>query len=214
MSTLIETITPRRQQKEERREQILDAAVRVFSEKGFAGASMRDISREVGVTEGLIYHYFEGKDQLLYSCWKERSWRASLEKILAESAGIPLQDVLTEMIRDFVGTLRSNSDMVRICSNEMQHHPEMREFHTQRIEDNGNLIGDFLRGRQEIGEIRSDVDVHTPAFLLMGAAYSLFMVWGNLCDEEWSQRVDGLLMNGIGVVMHGISPKIELIGAH
>ena len=206
MTTLIETATPRRQQKEERREQILDAAVRIFSDKGFAGASMRDISREVGVTEGLLYHYFEGKDQLLYSCWKERSWRASLEKILAESEGIPLRDVLTAMIRDFVNTLRSNSDMVRICSNEMQHNPEMREFHTQRIEDNGNLIGDFLRGRQSLGEIRSNVDVKAPALLLMGSAYSLFMVWGNSSDDDWRQRVEVLLSSGIEVVMFGISP--------
>ena len=207
MPTTTESNTPRRQQKEERREQILDAAVRIFSGKGFAGASMRDISREVGVTEGLLYHYFESKDQLLYTCWKERSWRASLEKILAESEGIPLQYVLTAMIKDFVFTLRKNADMVRICTNEMQHNPEMRKFHTEHIEDNSNLIGDFLRGRQALGEIRNDVDVHTPSFLLMGAAHSLFVVWGHLEDEAWKDKVSGLLTNGIDIVMNGIAPN-------
>lgn len=209
MTFIAEPRITRRQNKEERREQILDAAVHIFSDKGFAGASMRDIAREVGVTEGLLYHYFEGKDQLLYTCWKERSWRASLEKILAESEGIPLQEVLRAMIADFTQSLRDNADMVRICSNEMQHNPEMREFHTQRIEDNGKLIADFLRARQATGEIRPDVDVYTPAFLLMGSAYSLFSVWGHSDEAQWSARVDDLLKNGIYVVMFGISPTSD-----
>src|SRR5436305_1620134 len=102
---------PRRQQKEERREQILDATLRVFSEKGYSGASMRDIAREVGVTEGLLYHYFESKEQLMNACWKERSWRAQLEKILAGAEGVPLDQVLREMIGNFLETLRKNSAM-------------------------------------------------------------------------------------------------------
>ena len=75
---MTETV-PRRQQAEERREQILDAAIRIFCEKGFAGTTIRDIAREVGVTEGLLYHYFESKDQLEQACWRERTWRAELE---------------------------------------------------------------------------------------------------------------------------------------
>src|SRR5438105_1311581 len=102
---MMESVGPRRQQAEERREQILDAALRIFSEKGFAGASIRDISREVGVTEGLIYHYFENKEQLEQACWKERSWHAHLERIVANSTGVPLRDVLRDLITDFLLTL-------------------------------------------------------------------------------------------------------------
>src|SRR5215216_2785066 len=108
----------RRQQAEERREQILDAALRIFSEKGFAGASIRDIAREVGVTEGLLYHYFESKEQLLDTCWRERTWRAHLERILAEAGGKPVQQVLSELISDFLQTLRENGEMVRMCASE------------------------------------------------------------------------------------------------
>src|SRR5919107_3191422 len=48
-----------------RREQILEAATRVFAEKGFRRATTRDVARTAGVSEGTIYNYFKNKDALL-----------------------------------------------------------------------------------------------------------------------------------------------------
>ncbi len=50
---------------EDRREQIIDAAMKVFSQKGFLRATNKDIAREAGITPGLIYYYFENKEALL-----------------------------------------------------------------------------------------------------------------------------------------------------
>jgi AcrR family transcriptional regulator len=198
---------PRRQQKEERREQILDATLRVFSEKGYSGASMRDIAREVGVTEGLLYHYFESKEQLMNACWKERSWRAQLEKILAGAEGVPLDQVLREMIGNFLETLRKNSAMVRLCASEMQHNAEMAAGHVERIEDNKRLIRGFLQARQAAGEIRPDVCLDTPSGILMGCAYSMFLLWGDSEQSVWEEHSRSLVEHGVDVIMNGISPR-------
>ena len=48
-----------------RREQILEAATRVFAEKGFRRATTREVAREAGVSEGTIYNYFDDKDALM-----------------------------------------------------------------------------------------------------------------------------------------------------
>jgi len=58
---------------EDRREQIMDAALRVFAQKGFTRATNREIAREAGVTSGLIYHYFDSKDALLKTIIEQRS---------------------------------------------------------------------------------------------------------------------------------------------
>ena len=50
---------------EERRRQILDAAVRAFAEKGYHACRVSDIAEEAGVAYGLVYHYFESKDAVL-----------------------------------------------------------------------------------------------------------------------------------------------------
>ena len=58
---------------EDRREQIIDAAMRVFAQKGFMKATNKDVAREAGITPGLIYYYFESKEALLKAVLEERS---------------------------------------------------------------------------------------------------------------------------------------------
>ncbi|GIP40567.1 TetR family transcriptional regulator [Paenibacillus sp. J31TS4] len=50
--------------REERREQILEAALEVFARKGFVGTKASDISKYSGLSHGLTYHYFESKDEI------------------------------------------------------------------------------------------------------------------------------------------------------
>jgi AcrR family transcriptional regulator len=59
---------------EERRNQILDAAARLFARKGYKGATIREIAREAGVAEGTIYNYFDSKHDLLISLPQRISW--------------------------------------------------------------------------------------------------------------------------------------------
>src|SRR5579859_6622086 len=58
---------------EDRRDQIIDAAMRVFAQKGFAKATNKDVAREAGITPGLIYYYFESKEALLTAIIENRS---------------------------------------------------------------------------------------------------------------------------------------------
>lgn len=199
---------PRRQQAEERREQILDAAIRIFCEKGFAGTTIRDIAREVGVTEGLLYHYFESKEALENACWKERTWRAELERILNAAEGKPVEAVLREIVTDFLGTLRRHAPLVRMNAAESLRNPELKAEHLAKIEDNHLRLVGFLRERQANGELRQDADVSTGAGLLMGCSYSCFLLWGGLDDQAWDNKVRDLANSGVDVVMRGISPGL------
>jgi len=55
------------------RERILDAALAVFSERGFEGGTIRQIAHKAGVAEGLIYHYFSNKEALLGELMRRES---------------------------------------------------------------------------------------------------------------------------------------------
>lgn len=198
-------IAPRRQQAEERREQILDAALRVFSQKGFAGASIRDIAREVGITEGLIYHYFESKDHLLEACWKERSWHSHVERILSDADGKPVEQVLKAIVSDFLDTLQEHGQNIRMCIAEMQRNKEMAAEQIERIEQTSGLIHAFLQSRQDAGELRAGVNVATAAGLLLGCAHSLFLMWGDTDLERWDRMSRDLVEHGVHTVLHGIA---------
>ena len=55
---------------EEKRLKILDATLKLISEKGFHGTAMSKVAKEAGVSAGIIYHYFENKDELILELYK------------------------------------------------------------------------------------------------------------------------------------------------
>jgi AcrR family transcriptional regulator len=96
----VETRTPRRRVgRAEREQQILDAAVAVFSERGFQNASMDAVAERVGVTKPVLYTHFGSKDGLLLACIA-RARSELLEVTTAAAAAAPNPE---EMLRQ--GTL-------------------------------------------------------------------------------------------------------------
>ena len=61
---MTEAPTKREQVREERRQQILEAALKVFTQKGFHAANVSDVAAQAGVSQGTIYWYFDSKDEL------------------------------------------------------------------------------------------------------------------------------------------------------
>ena len=83
---------------EEKRRLLLDAAVRVFARKGYHASRVGDIAEEAGVAHGLLYHYFDSKEDVLRSVFRE-TWRALIETIESvEEAGDP-HPMLTSLRR-------------------------------------------------------------------------------------------------------------------
>ena len=80
----ITVVKTRAQQREETRERIVEAAIECFAERGFRGASTREIARRAGTNQGLITYHFRSKDEL---------WRAAADRIFG-----PLQTSLGERL--------------------------------------------------------------------------------------------------------------------
>lgn len=60
----------RQEQKDERRNEILGAALELFVEKGYSGTKISDIAKKAGMSAGLMFHYFESKEQLYLALLK------------------------------------------------------------------------------------------------------------------------------------------------
>ena len=70
----------------DKRRKILDAAIRVFARQGFHATRVSDIADEAGVAYGLVYHYFNSKDEVLNELFAER-WSLLLAAIEEADAG-------------------------------------------------------------------------------------------------------------------------------
>jgi AcrR family transcriptional regulator len=93
--------------RDERKEQIIAAAVKVFARRGIIGTKMSMIAAEAGISHGLLYHYFESKDELFTTLvqWAMAEAGAAMKSVY-DLPGTPIDKIriLTEEILDESGT--------------------------------------------------------------------------------------------------------------
>ena len=143
----------RREQAEWRRERLLDAALQVFAEKGTDGASVKDIAAAAGVTQGLLYHYFEGKDALIETL-RERGFLSSFGRCSRPAAGRPAAVTLPEVVREYRAVLAENTRLVSVffsASNNRHVRAAMLEF----VAEGQRLLSEYLNARIAAGELRA-----------------------------------------------------------
>lgn len=125
---------------EDRREQILDAAMHVFAEKGFARATNKDIARRAGITPGLIYHYFESKEALLMSIVENRSPLKIEGTFSSEMLALPAETLFRTIVmrvlsivetEDFVAFVRML--IPEMLNGESDLHAQFAPIFIQRI---------------------------------------------------------------------------------
>lgn len=123
---------------EDRREQILDAAMRVFAQKGFSKATNRDVAREAGITTGLIYYYFENKEALLQAVLETRSPAQLMTQITPEMLEQPPEVLLPMLVMRVLDIVESEQfvSIIRVILPEMLHNSDTSAITTtlfQRI---------------------------------------------------------------------------------
>ena len=161
---------------EEKRRQILDAAVRVFAHKGFHTSRVGDIAEEAGVAHGLLYHYFESKDQLLETVFHE-NWGVLLDRIRAvEETDEPATEQLRHVALILLRTWRHEPDVVRVVVREIARSPEVQERIGELVEPVDSIRRIVERGQAQ-GEFRAEIDAALAASIFYGAIDAILSGW-------------------------------------
>jgi TetR/AcrR family fatty acid metabolism transcriptional regulator len=176
---------------EEKRRQILDAAVRVFARKGFHASRVGDIAEDAGVAHGLLYHYFASKDEVLETIFRE-NWGVLVERIDAVvESNEPARDQLRHVSAILLRTWKHEPDVVRVVVREIARSPEVQERIGELVKPIGAIRRIIERG-QESGEFRRDLDPSIAAVVFYGGIDELLTGWvlGRLlADVETAERV-------------------------
>ena len=144
----------RREQAEWRRERLLDAALEVFVSKGIDRATVKDIAQAAGVTPGLLYHYFDGKDTLLATLLEERSFLSKLRRQLAGATDRAATVVLPEMVRAYRQVLTENRGLVSLFFSAASTNRHARTAMGEFVAEGQRLLMDYLDARVAAGELR------------------------------------------------------------
>ena len=159
----------------DRREDILEASLHLFAERGFHGTSMRDIAREADITEGLIYHYFESKRDLFSAIIEEHSFLPLLRTLPDLASQLDLRGLLIVLARGFFDVLRNNTELTRLLLQEVQVFPEEKEaFFVDAVGQSVRELGSILEERMN-ERARSQVDPQIAARLFFNSLLALFV---------------------------------------
>jgi AcrR family transcriptional regulator len=161
---------------EDKRRQLLDAAVRVFARKGFHASRVGDIAEEAGVAHGLLYHYFKSKDQVLEAVFAE-NWNLLILRIESveetdESAADQLRHISAIVLRTWLHL----PDVVRVVIQEFGRSPELGERIGELTLPIDAIQRVIARGIEN-GEFRRDIDPVFAATVVYGAIDELLTGW-------------------------------------
>jgi AcrR family transcriptional regulator len=169
----------------DKRRLILDAAVRVFARQGFHTCRVSDIADEAGVAYGLVYHYFQSKDQVLDTLFLER-WDVLLEAIRETDArDIPARSKLEAIAGFIVDSYRHDPDLMKVIIVEVTRAANsFGAAHLAKISEAYGLIRDVVEKAQRSGEFRAAIPAEFAALAFYGAIEQVLTGWiFGLLDE-------------------------------
>lgn len=164
---------------EERRSQILEAALRCFAHQGYHQTTMEDIVEESGLSKGTLYWYYESKKEIFVSVME--NWLGKWGKSLGES--FSPQDPPAEKLRKLnQAMIRSGLELrdllpvvLEFWSHAMQDET-IKEMLRAMFEEYGSLISGILQEGITKGEFR-EANVHHLASILVAAYDGLLFQW-------------------------------------
>jgi len=179
--------TPARTGPAEKRRVILDAAVRVFARQGFHTCRVSDIADEAGVAYGLVYHYFQSKDEVLDTLFLER-WEVMLETIREiDRREVAAREKLETIASFIVDSYRHDPDLMKVIIVEVTRAANsFGQTHLAKIQEAYGLIADIVARAQAEGDFRDDVTAEFAAMAFYGMVEQVLTGWifGLLASDD------------------------------
>ena len=200
-----------RRRKEARPNEILEAALTVFAEKGFAAAKLDDIAERAGVSKGTVYLYFESKEAVFTALVQERLGpRVGEVANLARDHDGPVAPLLAQIIRTLGLFLRTTDYVVlpKIVIAEAGNFPEIARTYRQAIVERGMaLLGQVIGSGIARGEFRA-LPIEHAVRLVLGPL--LFIaIWRTTFARFDSKPYDyeGLVEEHITTLLAGLAKE-------
>ena len=179
----------------ETRRKLIETAKKSFSENGYNGTSVRDISKSIGVSESLLYHYFpNGKRELLSEIMKNEldDFRKNVpdNDVFDVFDGLSIEDSLKSICTRLSGFINEHIDLIRIVILEKEVRDFIRTEDMNRYLDGlENFLCELLRTRMDKGEIH-DVDCRAAAMVMRSMLLNMVLlsILGITCSEQDSEE--------------------------
>ncbi len=201
----------RERRKEARPGELLDAALELFVEKGFAATRVEEVAARAGVSKGTLFLYFPSKDELFKAVVRENlsgrfsQWNDEFESFEGSTAGMIEYCMSTWWER--VGATRA-SGITKLMMSEAKNFPEIAAFYQHEVIQPGQaLIRKILQRGMDRGEFRAlDLDyavysVVAPMIFLILSKHST----GVCIPDHIELDPKKYMASQLAIILHGIS---------
>ncbi len=193
----------------DKRKLIVDAAIKVFADKGYHATRISDIAHDADIAYGLVYHYFKNKEEILDTIFLER-WGGFIDVVQAiADDDRNVEEKLLSIAAVTLTAYRRHPEWVKVLVFEIQR--TQRFADPERVRLIGKvfgLIARILREGQARGELRDDLDPTLACYIFVGGldivvtnrVLDLIKIEGDEADYymKIAQTVVDLFMNGMG----------------
>ena len=152
------------------REQLLQAAIKVYSVAGVRGATTRRIALEAGVNEVTLFRHFGSKDVLMQEALRWKAQALFTSTLPAEPAD-PFIELLA-FAQSHYDALSKHRDLIRVSMGEFAEHPETTQMACREAEDMDEALRAYLTRLRAKGWADGDWDVDAAASMLLGTLFS------------------------------------------
>jgi AcrR family transcriptional regulator len=194
---------------EDRREQILDAALRAFARKGFVRTTNKDIAREAGITPGLIYHYFASKEALFRAIIDSRSPLQVARTPPPHLLEQPPERGLRGLIRQLLAIAEGEPfvQLIRLFLPEVIHNPAAAPVGFGGLDELARFVERYLTDCMERGDLRQG-DAALIAQILLSALIGAVLRRQVIRDPALLRYSQEELAESIAAVaLHGLLPR-------
>jgi len=168
----------------EKRERILAAAISVFAQKGFYATKVSEIAKAAGVADGTIYLYFENKEDVLISIFRDRIGQLVevLKKEIAAAATV--EEKIRRIVELQLGLLEGQRDLAEVVTvNLRQSSSLLKQYAVPLFKEYLDVIAAVIGEGQKDGTIRGDLNPKIAARALWGGLDGIALTWA-LTDPD------------------------------
>jgi AcrR family transcriptional regulator len=185
------------------RDQLLEAAARLYAEAGYRGATTRRIAMQAGVNEITLFRHFGSKDALI----REAIARAG-SSIEAQALPDPPRDPSRELkdwAKAHIAALRKRRSLIRTCMGEIEEHPGIFAGGNSAPAVAAKALCQYLRRLRETGQAKAQFDEGAASTMLMGVLFADAMardIMPDMYRNEPDQALDEyirLFLRSVGV---------------
>ena len=174
-----EKMTMRQEQASETRRNLLDSAQKLFAEHGYNATPVRSINKEIGMADGLLYHYFPGGKKEILQVIVIENIKQIMSQLQIRSENLddlPLEEAIEQIYQKWHEVFHNNKDVIKILfkENDTMHLLE-REQLFEIAHGGEKWFPELLRRRAEKGEIQ-EMDYMIATEVLRAILFSHFLM--------------------------------------